>query len=49
VAIQAALPAGILSFTLICGFMALAGYAAPSLPVFRAGDREGCSRATVQA
>ena len=27
VSIQAALPAGILSFTMICGFMALAGYA----------------------
>jgi len=49
VAIQAALPAGILSFTLICGFMALAGYAATFVAqYFGAGDREGCSRATVQ-
>jgi len=49
VSIQAALPAGILSFTLICGFMALAGYASTFVAqYFGAGDREGCSRATAQ-
>ncbi len=49
VAIQAALPAGILSFTLICGFMALAGYANTFVAqYFGAGDKLGCSRATAQ-
>ena len=48
-AIQAALPAGILSFTLICLFMALAGYANTFVAQYHgAGDRAGCSRATVQ-
>lgn len=49
VAIQAALPAGILSFTLVCGFMALAAYANTFVAQFHgAGDRRGCSRATFQ-
>lgn len=49
VSIQAALPAGILSFTLISGFMALAGYANTFVAQFHgAGDRAGCSRATAQ-
>jgi MATE family multidrug resistance protein len=48
-AIQAALPAGILSFTLICFFMALAGYANTFVAQYHgAGDAEGCSRATAQ-
>ncbi|HBA84450.1 MAG TPA: MATE family efflux transporter [Verrucomicrobia bacterium] len=48
-AIKAALPAGILSFTFICGFMALAGYANTFVAQYHgAGDRLGCSRATAQ-
>lgn len=49
VSIQAALPAGILSFTLLSGFMALAGYAGTFVAQYHgAGDRLGCSRATAQ-
>ena len=49
VSIQAALPAGILSFTIICGFMALAGYSNSFVAqYFGAGDKAGCSRATAQ-
>lgn len=49
VAIQAALPAGILCFTLICGFMALAGYANTFVAQFHgARNPRGCSRATMQ-
>lgn len=49
ISIQAALPGGILSFTLICGFMALAGYANTFVAQFHgAGDKIGCSRATAQ-
>jgi multidrug resistance protein, MATE family len=49
VSIQAALPAGILSFTLICLFMAVAGYAGTFVAQYHgAGDRAGCSRATAQ-
>jgi MATE family multidrug resistance protein len=49
VSIQAALPAGILSFTFVCGFMALAGYANSFVAqYFGAGDKVGCSRATAQ-
>ncbi len=49
VSIQAALPAGILSFTLVSGFMALAGYANTFVAQFHgAGDGPGCSRATAQ-
>lgn len=47
--IQAALPAGILSFTMICGFMALAGYANTFVAQYHgAGEPLGCSRATAQ-
>lgn len=49
VSIQAALPAGLLSFTLICAFMALAGYANTFVAQYHGrGDPEGCSRATAQ-
>ena len=49
VSIQAALPAGILSFTLLSGFMALAGYAGNFVAQYHgAGDRLGCSRSTAQ-
>ena len=49
VSIQAALPAGILSFTLVSGFMALAGYANTFVAQYHgAGDGPGCSRATAQ-
>lgn len=49
VSIQAALPAGILSFTLVSGFMAMAGYTNTFVAQFHgAGDRLGCSRATAQ-
>ncbi len=47
--IQAALPAGILSFTIICGFMALAGYAGTFVAQYHgAGDAKGCARSTAQ-
>ena len=50
VSIQAALPAGILSFTFICTFMALCGYANTFVAQYHgAGDPVGCSRATAQA
>jgi MATE family multidrug resistance protein len=50
ISIQAALPAGILSFTLCCGFMELAGYANTFVAQYHgAGDRRGCSRAAVQS
>lgn len=49
VSIQAALPAGILSFTLICFFHALAGYAGTFVAQYHgAGEPEGCVRATAQ-
>jgi len=49
VAIQAALPAGILTFTLTCGFMALASYSCTFVAqYFGSGDYDGCSRATAQ-
>lgn len=49
VSIQAALPAGLLSFTLVCAFMAVAGYANTFVAQYYGrGDREGCSRATAQ-
>ncbi|MEO5368260.1 MAG: MATE family efflux transporter [Magnetococcus sp. WYHC-3] len=49
VSIQAALPAGILSFTLICFFHALAGYAGTFVAQYHgAGQAEGCVRATAQ-
>ncbi len=50
VSIQAALPAGILSFTFICTFMALCGYANTFVAQYHgAGDKAGCSRSTMQA
>ncbi len=50
VSIQAAVPAGILSFTFVCGFMALAGYSNTFVAQFMgAGDPAGCSRATAQS
>ncbi len=50
VSIQAAVPAGILSFTFICGFMALAGYSNMFVAQFMgAGNPRGCARATAQA
>ncbi len=49
ISIQAALPGGILSFALICGFMALAGYANTFVAQYHGGgDRTGCSRSTAQ-
>lgn len=49
VSIQAALPAGILSFTMICGFMAVAGYANTLVAQYHgAGRPEDCARATMQ-
>lgn len=50
VSIQAALPAGILSFTFICTFFALCGYANTFVAQYHgAGDADGCSRSTAQA
>ncbi len=47
--IQAALPAGILSFSLICWFMAVAGYSNTFVAQYHgAKDPRGCSRATAQ-
>lgn len=49
VAIQAALPAGILSFTMICFFQALAGYSGTFVAQYHgAGDQAGCVRVTAQ-
>jgi len=49
-AIQAALPAGLLAFTLICTFMGITAYAGTFVAQFHgAGDPRGCSRATAQA
>ena len=46
---RASLPAGILFFTLVCGFMALAGFTNTFVAQFwGAGDRAGCARATAQ-
>jgi len=46
---RASLPSGILFFTLVCGFMALAGFANTFVAQFwGAGNREGCARATAQ-
>jgi len=50
VSIQAALPAGLLSFTLICTFFALSGYANTFVAQYHgAGDPIGCSRSVAQA
>ncbi|NLF23718.1 MAG: MATE family efflux transporter [Lentisphaerae bacterium] len=49
VSIQAALPAGILSFTFICLFAATAGYAGTFVAQYHgAGDRRQCIRVTAQ-
>ena len=49
VSLQAALPAGILSFTLVSGFMAVAGYANTFVAQHHgAGDARGCSRSVWQ-
>lgn len=46
---RASLPAGILFFTLVCGFMALAGFTNSFVSqMWGAGDKEGCARATAQ-
>ena len=46
---RASLPAGILFFTLVCGFMALAGFVNTFVAqMWGAGDKEGCARATAQ-
>ncbi|MEN7973495.1 MAG: MATE family efflux transporter [Verrucomicrobiota bacterium] len=46
---RASLPAGILFFTLVCGFMAVAGFANTFVAQFwGAGNKEGCARATAQ-
>lgn len=48
-AFRASLPAGILFFTLVCGFMALAGFTNTFVSQFwGAGDKQGCARATAQ-
>jgi len=46
---RASLPSGILFFTLVCGFMALAGFANTFVAQFwGTGDKEGCACATAQ-
>ncbi len=46
---RASLPAGILFFTLVCGFMALAGFTNTFVAQYwGAGNKEGCARATAQ-
>ena len=46
---RAALPGGILFFTLVCGFMALAGFTNTFVAqMWGAGDKPGCARATAQ-
>ena len=46
---RASLPAGILFFTLVCGFMALAGFTNTFVAqMWGAGDKKGCARATAQ-
>jgi len=46
---RASLPAGILFFTLVCGFMALAGFTNTFVAqLWGTGDKEGCARATAQ-
>lgn len=49
VSIQAALPAGLLAFTLCSAFMAIAGYANTFVAQYHgSGDAGGCSRSTMQ-
>ncbi|WP_372806527.1 MATE family efflux transporter [Pontiella sp.] len=46
---RASLPAGILFFSLVCGFMALAGFTNTFVAqMWGAGDKQGCARATAQ-
>jgi MATE family multidrug resistance protein len=46
---RASLPAGILFFTLVCGFMALAGFVNTFVAqMWGSGDKEGCAKATAQ-
>ena len=46
---RASLPAGVLFFTLVCGFMALAGFVNTFVAqMWGSGDKEGCARATAQ-
>jgi multidrug resistance protein, MATE family len=46
---RASLPGGILFFTLVCGFMALAGFVNTFVAqMWGAGDKEGCAKATAQ-
>ncbi len=48
-AFRASLPAGILFFTLVCGFMALAGFTNTFVAQYwGSGDKEGCAKATSQ-
>lgn len=48
-AIQASMPAGILSFTLICLFTAIAGYSSTFVAQYHgAGERANCVHATMQ-
>lgn len=50
VALQAAVPAGILFFTLVCGFMALAAFSNSFVAQFYgAGEYKNCARSTAQA
>jgi multidrug resistance protein, MATE family len=49
-ALQAVVPAGILFFTMVCGFMALAGFANSLVAqYFGRGDLKSCSRSVAQA
>ncbi len=49
ISIQAALPAGILAFTFICGFTAVAGYTNTFVAQFwGSGDGPACARVTAQ-
>jgi MATE family multidrug resistance protein len=46
---RASLPSGILFFTLVCGFMALAGFTNTFVAqMWGAGDKPGCAKATAQ-
>jgi len=47
--LQAALPAGVVAFTLVCAFMSLCGYVNTFVAQFHgAGDSRGCVRITAQ-
>ncbi|MCU0857619.1 MAG: MATE family efflux transporter [Pontiellaceae bacterium] len=50
VTLQAAVPAGILFFTMVCGFMAAAGFASSLVAqYYGSGDLRSCSRSLAQA